>query len=257
MKRLIIILNILIISLTVFSQTLIEIEKVPKPVVDAFKKKATKSQEIKWFKVKEGFMVKYTFSGQEEEAVYTKTGEVVKTKVKVDPEKLPKVILDDLDANHSKKEIDEAFLVTEGKKDKYYSIILHEQKKKKEAPLVFEIQYTVQGKLITIYEPDEIYADTDDDEYEDDDNTAKIENEAETLSTEVNGEKVKSKDLPSSIQEYMKKSYSYEYKYKVCQIIQHEKYNECYYIIMKKQGEKKQFVHYFDTNGNLLEVKEE
>jgi hypothetical protein len=55
----------------------------------------------------------------------------------------------------------------------------------------------------------------------------------------------------------MKAHFNYEYKYKVCEIQQHEKFGEVYYIEMKKQGDKKVFKHYFDTNGKLLEATEE
>lgn len=257
MKKIIFMLSLLIFSISVFSQTLMEEAKVPKPVKEAFKKKAAKATEVKWYKVKEGFMVKCIFAGQEEETTFTKAGEIVKYKVKMDAEKLPKIILEDLKAKHKKKEIVEVYIVSEGKKEKYYSIILHEKEKKKDEPKVYEILYSDRGKFITIYEPEEEVVTTEEEEVKEDKTDVKIEEEAENLAGEVDGEKVKPKDLPTPILEYMKTTYSYEYQYKVCQIVQHETHGESYYIIMKKQGEKKQFVHYFDTNGKLLEVIEQ
>lgn len=264
MKSFILFLALVSLTLSGFTQTLIDEEKVPLTIKDAYKRKFAKQKpaEIRWFMIKKNeiYNVKHKIAGLEEEITFDKLGEITYMKQTLDPEKLPKNILEDISSNHKKKEISEAFLITESKKDKYYAIILLEEVKGKDEPVKYEIQYSTQGKFITIYEPE--IADNDqtksnDEEVEKDKKTQKLEEEAETLAESADGEKVAPKDLPTAIQEYMKKNFSYEYRYKVCKIVEEEKYGECYYIIMKKQGEKKQFIHYFDTKGNLLENWEE
>lgn len=257
MKHLFSLLVFVLFGFYCSAQVLIEATKVPKPVQEAFKKRASKSTQIKWFKVKEGFLVKYTFGGETEETLFDKMGEQLKDKVSFNIEKLPKIIVDDIDQNQKKKEIYEAYVVTEGRKDKYYCIILHEQKKRKEEPVVFEIQYTMQGKMITIYEPLAEVEEVAPVDEEPNKSEIKLEAEAEQLAENAVGDKVKIKDLPTEITDYISANYDYNYSYKESKIIEHQTYGEVYCIIMKRQGEKKQYVHYFDVKGKLLEKTEE
>jgi hypothetical protein len=191
-------------------------------------------------------------------------------------------------------------MMSEGRKDKYYSLFLTKERKeveekddeeesesaeeeeeeeseepekekksaKKEKeekvvyekdPNAFEVQYTLQGKLITSYEGVKSDKDDEDDEVDDDkDDSKSIDvDEDEEGDVDVYGEDVKPKDLPSKIQDYMKKNFSIEYKYKTCKVMKNEEFGEHYYIVMKKQGAKAEFIHYFDIKGNLLKTEEE
>lgn len=253
MKAKLLIIVFLLGSFVGMSQKLIDAKKVPENIKKVFKRKASRAENVKWFQEGKDYLAKYEIKKQACETHISRTGTITMMKNTVDVKKLPSSILKDLSANHRGKKIKEAFMIIKGRKDKYYSVILHERQGRKKPPLVYEVQYTLQGKFITIYEPeikDEIVEDEGPTRFDE-----AVDEDIDDLKQKVKSEKVKRKDLPTKIEEYLKANYDYEYKAKEIYIESNRKYGEHYYIVMKKQGEKKEFQHWFDTKGNLLKKK--
>jgi hypothetical protein len=148
----------------------------------------------------------------------------------------------------------EAFYIEKGRRDKYYSIILHKSQGRKKPPLVYEIQYDKQGKFLTIYEPE--IEEVAEDDNTDEDFLEELDEDLSELKKGVDyDKKLSKKDLPGPAVVYLKKKHDIEYRYKLIQIQKNKKYGEHYYVELKKQGEKKKYIYYFDTKGKLLKEK--
>ena len=243
------------LSVSLFGQKAIETKKVPKTTQKAFQRKNSRSTDVKWFDYRDKRLYKVTFkeNGAAGEVIITYENVILEKKTNVEYKMLPAKIRENLKEDYKKLKFGKATLIIKGRKDKYYSIIMHESQGRKKAPKIWEIQYTIQGKLLTVYEPEIVYEEEElvNDKYEDN-----LEAEAEELQGRMRDEKVSKKELPTGITNYMKKHYDYEYKYKEILLRSNTKYGQYYYIVMKKQGEKRQFDHYFDTMGKLIKVKE-
>lgn len=255
MKTKVLLLAFLLIGATAFSQKLIDTKKVPDNVQRTLKKKASRATEIKWFKEGKNYIAKYKMQDQASEAHIDWEGKLTLLKTKVDPRKLPKSIQSDLAKRHKKKKIYEAYSIVKSRKDKYYSIILHESQGRKKEPKVYEVQYTLQGKYITTYEPEiEIGKEesTGPTKFDKD-----VDKDMDKLKERVRDEEIKRSDLPSKIETYLQENFDYEYVAKEIFIKSNTKYGQYYYVVMKKQGEKKKFIHYFDLKGNLIKKRVE
>lgn len=257
MRTAILTIAMLIMTVSVFSQKLIEEKKVPEAVLRTFKKKAGGATEIKWFQKSHEFTAKYKIGEYTGEATFSREGDLILKKTGMDFKKLPVKILDDLAKEHRNKRIHEVFMVEKGRKEKYYSIILHQKQGRKKPPLVFEAQYTAQGKLITVYEP-EIEEDAYEPEEEQPSKFVKdVEEEAEELKEKVKDEKISRKDLPSAAENYLVENFDYEYRAKEVIVKNNKQYGQYYYVVMKKQGEKINHILLFDFKGNLIKRSEE
>jgi len=255
MKTKILLLAFLMIGITSFGQKLIDTKKVPDVVQRTLKKKASRATDIKWFKDGHDYIAKYKLNDQPSEAHINMEGVLTMMKTKVDPKKLPSTVQKDLSQRHKKKKIYEVYLIVKSRRDKYYSIILHKSQGRKKPPLVYEVQYTLQGKYITTYEPDIEIAEeetTGPTKFDKD-----VDEDMDKLKEKVRDEKVKRKDLPSKIEAYLKANFDHEYIAKEIYIKSNTKYGQYYYIVMKKQGEKKKYIHFFDLEGNLIKKRVE
>ena len=253
MKAKIVLLAFLMIGATAYSQKLIDTKKVPDKVKRTLKKKASRATDIKWFKDGHDYIAKYKLGKQPSEAHISMDGVLTLLKTKVEPRKLPTAVQKDLSSRYKRLKIFEAYQIMKGRREKYYSIILHKSQGRKKEPLVYEVQYTMQGKYITTYEPEiEITEeeDTGPSKFDKD-----VDEDMDKLKEKVRDEKVKRKDLPSKIETYLKANYDHEYVAKEIYIKSNTKYGQYYYVVMKKQGEKKKYVHFFDLNGNLLKKR--
>jgi len=238
------------------SQTLLDTKKVPANIIKKFNKKHRDVTEVKWYLYEHNYMVKCLDRGLKNEIVYSSVGKELFSKTEVEIGSLNNKIADDLRANHKDKQIIAAYLYVNGPRDKYYSVILHKSQGRKKAPLEYEAQYTFTGAYLTLYEPEikiEKEKEAKADKYE-----QEMDEEVDDFEDTVDDQKVKKKDLPSPITQYVKDNFEYEYRYKEIWIKNNEKYGDFYYLVLKKQGEKKKFKLFFDTFGKFLnqEVEE-
>lgn len=256
MKKKLLLILFLIGAVASYGQKLIDEKNVPKEIISVFKKKMPGSTEAKWFQKDQIFTVKYMSKEYPGEAQFTREGVILMTKLGIDPETLPASVQTDLAKTQKGKRIHEAFLITKGKKEKYYSIILHEKQGRKQEPLVYEAHYTMQGKLITIYEP-QIEEETVEDQEEKPSKFSKeVDEEVEELKEKVKDEKISRKDLPSEAESYLTENFDHEYRAKEILVKSNSEYGQYYEVIMKKQGEKIEHILLFDYKGNLLKRKE-
>ena len=255
MKNILILLVLFFFSFSLFSQKLIDTKKVPTNVQKAFKRKNSRATDIKWFENSDQrlYNVKFKENGANALVVINYDAVILEKQIDVEYKRLSSKIRENLKEDYKKLKYSSAKMIYKGRKDKYYSIIMHESQGRKKAPKIWEIQYTIQGTFLTVYEPP--IEDTED-EMVNDRYDERMDAEAMELQGSVQDEKVDKKELPTAITKYMEKHYDNEYRYKEILLKSNSKYGQHYYIVMKKQGEKKKFVHYFDTNGKLLKLKE-
>ena len=255
MKNLLILFVLFFLGQSMFAQTLIDTKKVPANVQKAFKRKNSRAKDIKWFEDRDNrqYTVKFTENTVKCWVITNYDGIVLEKHSDMSYKQLPERIRSELKKNYKNLKFASAEVVVKGRKDKYYSIMMNESQGRKKKPLVWEIQYTTQGKFLTVYEPvrNAEEAELENDKYDD-----IMDEEADELKGKVRDEKVDKKDLPTAITKYLKDNFDNEYRAKEITLKSNSKYGQYYYIVMKKQGEKKEFIHYFDTYGKLLKKKE-
>ena len=258
MKYKILILFLLMAGFSAEAQKLIEEKKVPANVKKVLTRKARGATDVKWFQVdKQNYMAKFKENDYPGEIHLTREGKITLIEMEVNPETLPSRIQSELKKNHRDKKLHKAYSVQKGRKDKFYKIILHKKQGRKKPPLVYEVQYTLQGKYITTYTPTP-KTEPKDAKPEKTKFGKNVDEEMDELDDKVKDEKIKKKDLPTKAAKYLEDNYDYEYRAKEVYIKHNKKYGQYYYVVMKKQGEKKEFIHFFDFKGDLLkkEVKE-
>jgi len=255
MKNLFILFILFFMSVNIYGQKLIDTKKVPEDVQKAFKRKNSRATEIKWLEDRDQrqYTVKFKENGADAKLIIDYDRNILEKRVAVEYKKLPQKIRNELKKNYKKLKFVSAESVIKGRKDKFYSIIMHESQGRKKEPKVWEIQYTLQSKFLTVYEPE---IEVTEEEPKEDKYDQQMEAEVEELQARMRDEKVDKKDLPTAITKYIDKHYDYEYRYKTILLKSNTKYGQYYYIVMKKQGEKKKFVHYFNTTGKLLKLEE-
>ncbi len=255
MKKLFIILLLVgFVSQLTYSQKLINEKKVPTIVTKRFAKKYRNAKEQKWYiiELEHNYMVKFFNNAMETEVVYNNQGRMLSSKTEVPLSKLNSRIAEDLRKNHKDKKVKKAYLIVKGPREKYYSVILHKSQGRKKPPLVYEAQYNFNGSYLTLYEP----------EIEDSPKKEKVDKFEEKVENDndIDGsysdEKISKKDLPTQIIDYISNHFSVDYRYKEIYAKHNKKYGDYYYVVLKKQGEKKKYIHYFDMYGKLIKVKE-
>jgi hypothetical protein len=240
-----------------YAQKLIDTKKVPEIVTKRFDKKYRSAEEVKWFMIEleHDYEVKFLDGGLECIVRYDKTGKELNSKMEVELGSIHSRIADELRANHRDKEVEKVYLITKGR-EKYYSIFMTKSQGRKKEPLHYEIQYTSTGGYITIYEPEiklGVKKEIEPDKYEE-----VMENEIEDIDVVDYNQDIKKDDLPSPAVNYLKERYDIEYRFKEIKIKSSKKLGEHYYVVLKKQGEKKQYIYYFDIYGEMIkEVVEE
>ncbi len=213
MKNLLILFVLFFFAISVTGQTLIDTKKVPAHVQKAFSRKNSRAKEVKWFEDKDNrqYTVKFKENGINCWVLTDYDGIILEKHTVVVYKGLPERIKIELKENYKNLKFASAEMIVKGRKDKYYSIIMNESQGRKKKPLVWEIQYTTQGKFLTVYEPivDAEEAELENDKYDD-----IMEEEAAALKGNVRDEKVDKKDLPTAITKYLKDNYDNEYRAK-------------------------------------------
>lgn len=252
MKSFFLIICALALSLGMNAQKLIKQEDVPRDVVKRFEKKFRGASKVKWFKVeKVNYLVKFEMNENEGEAHLDKMGVITGSKLEVDADKLPSRAYQYLKDEHKRKKVHRVYSVTEGRKDQYFSVILHESQGRKKSPLVYEVQFDRAGKYLTTFTPNV------EDEVAVEERDRFIERVSDEQVEDVSDEmEVRKKDLPSDVLNYLDTHYDYEYREKEIKLITTKEMGQVYYVVMKKQGEKVDHVHYFSLEGKLLKKEE-
>ena len=255
MRNLLILFVLFFFSTSLFGQKLIDTKKVPANIQKAFKRKNSRATEIKWLddRDKRQYTVKFKENGANSKVIIDYNAIILEKRTDVEFKKLPQRIKDNLKSDYKNLKFESAQMVVKGRKDKYYSLIMHESQGRKKAPKIWEIEYTIQGNFLTVYEPP---IEVTEQAIKSDKYDEQLEAEAGDLQGRVRDEEVDKKDLPTAITNYLKSNFDSEYRAKEIFLKSNTKYGQYYYIVMKKQGEKKEFIHYFDTNGKLLKKKE-
>ena len=240
-------------TVAINAQELIKEEDVPENVKRSFERRNKRATQIKWFKVdKKNYLVKFSGRNGKTTVHIDKEGVIDKTVSESSEDDLPSRAHEYLKENHRRKKIHEVNYVERGRKDRYYSVILHERQGRKKPPKVYEVQFDKSGRYITTFLP----------ELEDDNTLSsvqgktkfmeEVDEELDDLSEEEDVIQVDIKEIPTPAAEYLDKRFDYEYSAETCKIIKTKEYGQVYYIVMKKQGDKTRHVHYFDLKGKLL-----
>ena len=240
-----------------YAQVLIDSKKVPANLIKKFDKKFKSAKEVKWFMVEpqRDYIVRFLNGDLEGEILYSPTAKEISSKMEVLLDKLNSKIVDYLKENHKDKKVEKAYLIVNGPRDKFYSIILYKSQGRKKEPLVYEIQFGTQGQYLTMYEPKvEPVAEK---KYEADKYEETMDEETEDLEDVEYNQKIKKDDLPSPAVIYLKERFDLDYRFKEIKLKSNKKYGEYYYVTLKKQGEKKLYIHYFDMYGKLIKEKVE
>lgn len=244
------------VSQYAYSQKLIDTKKVPAIVTKRFDKSYRNAKEAKWFimELEHNYLVKFLDNTMEVEVLFNKDGKELSSKTQVPLSKLNSKISEDLRKNHRDKKVDKAYLIEKGRREKYYSVILLKSQGRKKAPLVYDAQYNFNGSYLTLYEPE--LEPIEDEEVEADKYEEKMSEETEELEGSYTEQKISKSDLPSPAINYLEDHFDLSYRYKEVYAKHNKKYGDYYYVVLKKQGEKKKYVHYFDMYGKLIKVDE-
>ena len=238
------------------SQTLIKEKAVPETVKRRFDQKYRTAKEIKWFENEKErtYTAKFLEKGTATMAILDLTGKVIESQKNVELDKLNNKISTNLRDEYRHLEPIKATLIERGRRDKYFSIILHENMGRKKEPLVYEIQYNFQGEFITIYEPDveEEIEEEKRDKYDE-----SLEEDMDEMSAIKYNIDVKKSDLPSKVTKYLRNKYDLDYRYNAIKLNKDDEFGPHYYVEMKKLGEGNIHVFWFNINGKLLKQKTE
>lgn len=257
MKKLfILLLFIAFVSQQSYSQKLIDAKKVPEVVTKRFDKSYRNAKEPKWYLVEleHDYLVKFLDNTLEYEVLFNNVGKELSSKKEVPLSKLHSKISEDIRENHRDKKVDKAYLIEKGRRDKYFSVILLKSQGRKKEPLVYDAQYNFNGSYLTLYEP-ELKVKPVKEEVDE-----KFQEEMDEDKGELKGgytdEKISKNDLPTPAINYLSENFDIEYRYKEIYAKHNKEYGNYYYVVLKKQGEKKKYVHYFDMYGKLIKVDE-
>ena len=252
MKHLIIFaLFLAFISTDIVAQKLVKAEEIPSLVQRRFKQKFRKAEKIKWFanEKEQLYTAKYLINGVASTATINMSGTVIKSTKVIELKELNNKIAADLKKNHRDLKAQSALLIEEGRKNKYYSIVLHKSRGRKKEPLVYEIQYDFQGKYLTMYEPEEedIVEEEKTDKYD-----QQLQEEMDDLSSVEYNVDIKKSDLPSKAVNYLKKHFDRDYGYSTIRLNNDDDLGPHYYVEMRKIGQGITYQFWFNIKGKLI-----
>ncbi len=238
------------------SQTLIKEKAVPSIVKRRFDQKYRSAKDIKWFENQKErtYTAKYLERGTAAMAKLELSGKIIETQKFIELDKLNNKISTNLRDEYDYLEPVKATLIERGRRDKYFSIILHENMGRKKEPLVYEIQYSFQGQFITIYEPE--VEEEAEEEVQDKYDESLEENMDEMSEIEYNID-IKKSDLPSKAVKFLRNKFDLDYRYNTIQLNKDDEFGPHYYVEMKKVGEGENHLFWFNINGKLLKEKTE
>lgn len=229
--------------------------KVPEIVVKDFKRKLSKATNVYWQKKNYDFLAKYKINGLKGQILYDRDGVLKIYREEKSLEKIHPQIQKYISENYKSHKYDKIEFVQEGRKEKYYSVIIYEKKKKKDEPVYTEVQFTTAGRYLTTYEPEIEYEDDDEDIWADDKFAEKADEDLDELK-EVKEQNISKRELPSVALDYLNENFDNDWNWKELMIKNHKKYGNVYYVLLKREGQKLSIEHYFDINGELLERNE-
>jgi len=234
------------------AQTLIKAEKLPAIVSQRFNQKFRRANDVKWFEKDHSYTAKFNYSGIKTEASFDNNGKLTETRKMIELKELNNKIATHLRDNYKDLDPESATLIEQGRRTKYYSIVLHKSQGRKKAPLVYEIQYSFQGKFLTIYEP-EIEEEVEEEKVDKFDQ--QLEEDMDDFDDIEYNVDVKKSDLPSKAGNLLKKRFEADYRYSTIRLNKNKKYGPHYFVEMKKLGEGVKYQFWFDINGELLKEK--
>lgn len=254
MKQLTLLLLIISISGITYAQELVRTSDVPTSISRRFEQKNRSATKVKWYRnPNKSYIAEFVDNGNQTSVTINQEGKVVKKIVAIKLKELNNKISTDLRKNHKDLDAISATLIEEGRKNKYYSIVLHKDQGRKKEPLVYEIQYDLQGKFITMYEP-EIEDDTE--EYKSDDYANELDEDLEDLEEIEYNVDIKKSGLPGPAGAYLKKRFDLDYHYPTIRLNKNMRYGPHYFVEARKIGEGVTHQFWFDTDGKLLREKD-
>lgn len=238
------------------SQTLIKEKAVPDIVKRRFEQKFRSANEVKWFENQKDrtYIAKYLDKGSAAMATLDLTGKILETQQNIDLDKLNNKISTHLRDNYKQLDPQKATLIERGRRDKFFSIILHESQGRKKEPLVYEIQYDFQGQFITLYEPEKV---EEVEEEEVDKYDERLEENMEELSDIEYNIDINKSGLPSKAVKFLRNKFDLDYRYSTIQLNKDDEFGPHYYVEMKKVGEGNIHLFWFNIKGKLLKEKTE
>jgi hypothetical protein len=224
--------------------------EVPEAVLESFERRNRNVGQTIWTKDGDRYVVTYTNRYKKEvEKFYSEEGELIKTKQKEDLDDIRPSMLEYIDDNYRKYKPYEAYYVEKGRRDRYYSILMHH--KKADDPPETEIQFDQSGNFITVfnlYIPEE---DEDEEEKIDEDFAEELDEDAQELSQRVDEKEVKKKELPTSALKYIEDNYPYPFRMKKAEL-RNSSRGPIYVVKMKEQGEDFFIRLKFTNNGEIF-----
>ncbi|MCF8296856.1 MAG: hypothetical protein K9J13_04855 [Saprospiraceae bacterium] len=228
--------------------------KVTEIVVTTFHRRHSKATNVYWQKKSFDFLVKYKIDGLDGQALYDRDGTLLSQREDKSTENIHPVIQRYLDENYGSYIVKKVEFIQEGRKDKFYSVFIYDKKSKEDNPPITEVQFTEGGRYLTVYEPDLEYEEGED-IWADEDFAELADEESENLK-DVKEQEISKKELPSVALDYLNENFDKDWNWKKIMIVNHKKYGNAYYVLMKREGQKLSVEHYFDINGELLERNE-
>jgi hypothetical protein len=204
---------------------------IPPIVSKTLKKKASRPENLKWYRVDSFYVAKCTAQGKENEIFITPDGVWEKTIIQLPEEAVTGNMQKHLKSYYkgyrfaaARKEM------RADKKDRNY-VEIYEKKNWKDK-FITTIIFDKSGKLLKTIDPDYTMGqnkkseeDTDLDSY-----YAKIDEERP-----LSGTKIRSRDLPTDLQSYVSLNYP-SYRYKLCTLVEDEDLGSIYKIEIKEEG---------------------
>ncbi|MCF8332170.1 MAG: hypothetical protein K9H84_06935 [Bacteroidales bacterium] len=231
------------------AQDTLKTSDLPQDVKRNFERRNRNIDGEVWLKDSSNFVVTYkTRRGYKESKYYDKSGELLKTVQKQPIEEIRSNMMDYIDKNYRYYEPYEMYFIEKGRRNRYYSILMHHRKA--DDPPVTEIQFDQSGRFITIYNlyiPEEEKVEPEIDE----DFAEQVDEEAQVLSSTIEERKVKKKNLPSDVLDYIEEAYPYPFRMKSSRLTNSSK-GPLYIIKMKEQGDDFFYKLTFNYSGEII-----
>lgn len=253
MKYLLHIAIILIFANSIFAQNIQE-KQVPEPIKKVFRKKNPTAQEVAWQKKDTNYIVNFTTNKLKNTNHYSPSAVLIEQHNEITYDKLSPQIQNYCRDKYPDYKFKTAETVVKGK-EKYTAVFLYKKASRKGEEYITEVQFSPSGKFLAAFEadiPDEVKKEKNDNKFE----KKTTQDTDEMAETEFQEQTVSRKELPKPIQDYLSANYDYDWNTKVCQLKHDPELGTVYYIVMKKEGNKDTWEHYFEVSGKLIRRSE-
>lgn len=204
---------------------------IPPIVSKTLKKKASRPENLKWYRVDSFYVAKCTAQGKENEIFITPDGVWEKTIIQLPEEAVTGNMQKHLKSYYKGYRFAAARKEMRADKNDRNYVEIYEKKNWKDK-FITTIIFDKSGKLLKTIDPDYTMGqnkkseeDTDLDSY-----YAKIDEERP-----LSGTKIRSRDLPTDLQSYVSLNYP-SYRYKLCTLVEDEDLGSIYKIEIKEEG---------------------